>query len=328
MIAYNGILIKPLHYMPNIIPGHLLHQQPMTVKLSILIVTWNSWADLKRCLESIQRLNLSGMEILIIDNGSADDTVDKLNLQFGDTVRLHVNPINLGLPAAVNIGLKLVRGEYVMLLDVDTEVEPNAAARLLAFMEAHPDVALIAPRIRTSEGQDERTARNLPSVTSGLFGRQSLFARKFPNNPFTRRYLASTHHNNSTPYQVEQVSAACMFFRQSLFDTVGPWDEKYRCYWVDTDWCARLKKLSAKVYCVPQARIIHYENNRAGKKKSTWRIWHFHIGAYRLYRKHYTLGFLDPRALLAGAVLAARACVMLVLNEMKSDASRPPPTNH
>jgi hypothetical protein len=298
----------------------------MTIKLSILVVTWNSWGDLKRLLESIQHMDLADTEILVVDNGSVDDTLVNLERQFGDMVRLHRNAQNLGLPAAVNVGFELVRGEYVMLLDVDTEVEPDAAARLLAFMEAHPDVALAAPRIRTSDGQDERTARNLPSVMSGVFGRQSLFARKFPNNPFTRRYLASARQSNHEPYQVEQVSAACMFMRRALFAQVGPWDEKYRCYWVDTDWCARLKRLGAKVYCVPQARIVHYENNRAGKKKSVWRIWHFHTGAYRLYRKHYTLGFLDPRALLAGAMLVARAGVMLVLNELKSDSSGPPPS--
>lgn len=302
--------------MPNMMPGQPIKQKEMDLKLSILIVTWNSWTDLKRCLESIQRMEFSGVEILVIDNGSVDDTPSKLKLQFGDDVKLQVNPINLGLPAAVNLGLKLVCGEYVMLLDVDTEVEPDTAERLLAFLETHPDVALIAPRIRTSDGHDERTARNLPSVMSGLFGRQSFFAKKFPDNPFTRRYLATALHNNSDPYQVEQVSAACMFFRRSLFDTVGDWDENYRCYWVDTDWCARLKQLGVKVYCVPQARIIHYENNRAGKKKSVWRIWHFHIGAYRLYRKHYTFGYLDPRAMFAGAVLVARAGIMLVMNQM------------
>lgn len=298
----------------------------MTIKLSILIVTWNSWGDLKRCLESIQRMDLSDTEILVVDNGSVDDTVANLNQQFGDAVRLHRNDQNLGLPAAVNIGLELVQGDYVMLLDVDTEVEFDAAARLLAFMEAHPEVALAAPRIRTSDGQDERTARNLPSVMSGIFGRQSLLARKFPNNPFTRSYLASASHSDAHPYQVEQVSAACMFMRRALFAQVGPWDEKYRCYWVDTDWCARLRRLGAKVYCVPQARIVHYENNRAANKKSVWRIWHFHIGAYRLYRKHYTMGFLDPRALLAGVILVARAGVMLVLNELKSDTNGPAPT--
>lgn len=297
----------------------------MAIKLSIVVVTWNSWSDLKRCLESLQRMDLVEAEILVIDNGSVDDTIENLRRQFGDTVRLHINPTNLGLPAAVNIGLRLVRGDFVMLLDVDTEVEANAAALLMAFMEEFPHAALAAPRIRTPDGHDERTARNLPSVTSAVFGRQSLFARRFPNNPFTRRYLASAAHSNIAPYRVEQVSAACMFMRRSTFDTVGPWDENYRCYWVDTDWCARLKQLRAPVYCVPHARIVHYENNRAGKKKSVWRIWHFHLGAYRLYRKHYTLGYLDPRALAAGILLIARAGVMLVLNEFKTAAG--PPSN-
>lgn len=296
----------------------------MSSKLSILVVTWNSWGDLERLLDSLLRADVADCEILVIDNGSVDDTPARLAARYGERVRLHVNPVNLGLPPAVNLGLRLARGEYVMLLDVDTEVRPDTAARLLAFMEAHPEVDLAAPRILTPEGQDEGTARNLPSVMNGLFGRQSRLSRLFPGNPFTRHYMRVSQYSDHDPYPVEQVSAACMFMRRSLFDEAGPWDEVYRCYWVDTDWCARLKRLGRKVYCVPAARITHYENNRAGKKKSLWRIWHFHAGAFRLYRKHYVLGPFDPRLLLAGAALLLRTGLMVVLNELQPAA--PPPS--
>ncbi|MCC7126114.1 MAG: glycosyltransferase family 2 protein [Acidobacteria bacterium] len=289
----------------------------MSIKLSILVVTWNSWGDLERLLESVLRADLTDTEILVFDNGSVDDTPNRLRACYGERVRLHVSPVNLGLPPAVNRGFGLVHGEYVMLLDVDTEVRADTAARLLEFMESHPEVALAAPRILTPEGRDEGTARNLPSVMNGLFGRQSRLSRMFPGNPFTRHYLEVEHYSEHAPYRVEQVSAACMFMRRSLLDEVGPWDEVYRCYWVDTDWCARLKRLGRQVYCVPQAKITHYENNRAGKKKSLWRIWHFHTGAFRLYRKHYTFGLLDPRMLVAGVALLARTALMVALNELK-----------
>ena len=105
--------------------------------------------------------------------------------------------------------------------------------------------------------------------------------------------------------------------RRSLLDEVGPWDEGYRCYWVDSDWCAQIKRAGKVVYCVPDVSIVHYENNKAGKKKSIWRIRHFHQGAFRLYRKHHTLGWLDPRTWIAGAALAARGALMAVTNELK-----------
>ncbi len=292
--------------------------------LTILIVTWNSWGDLQRCLESIRRAGAGELEVLVFDNGSSDGTVDKLRAQYPE-VRLEQSPVNLGLPPAVNRALAAARGDYVMLLDVDTEVKPGTATRLLRFMEERPDVALAAPRIYTPEGAVERSARRLPSAMNGLFGRQSILSRLFPNNPYTRRYLVADRLDSREPYRVEQVSAACMFMRRTLIDEVGPWDEGYRCYWVDSDWCAQLKRAGKAIWCVPDVGIVHYENNRAGKKKSVWRICHFHIGAYRLYRKHYTHGVLDPRALFAAVALTLRAGVMLVLNEFKTSAPTPAP---
>lgn len=286
--------------------------------LTILIVTWNSWADLKRCLASIASSDAGASEILVFDNGSVDGTPELVREHFPH-VRLEQSPTNLGLPPAVNRGLALARGDYVMLLDVDTEVRPGTARRLLGFLQQRPDVALVAPRIYTPEGTIEPSARNLPSAMNGLFGRQSVLSRMFPGNPFSRRYMVPENLRNTEPFRVEQVSAACMFMRRSLVQEVGPWDEGYRCYWVDSDWCAQIKTAGKAVYCVPDVRIVHHENNRAGKKKSTWRIRHFHIGAYRFYRKHHALGALDPRALFAALALTVRAIVMLALNELKSE---------
>lgn len=293
----------------------------MLPSISVLIVTWNSWRDLERCLKSVLETSDPRylLEVVVVDNGSTDGTPEKLQDAFGERVRLQRMEKNLGLPAAINRGMKIVRGEYVMLLDVDTEVSPGAQAKLLKFLQAHPKVSLAAPLIMTPDGSIEGTARNLPSIMSGLFGRQSTLTRLFPENPFSSRYLALKQRSPETPFQVEQVSAACMFFRHQLTDQAGPWDETYRCYWVDTDWCARLKSIGKTIYCVPSARVTHHENNRSDKKKSPWRIWHFHTGALRLYRKYYTHGWIDPRTILAAALLLSRAGLMLALNALRPD---------
>ena len=287
----------------------------MPPQVSILIVSWNCWADVERLLESVRALEFRDFEVVLVDNGSSDGTPENVERIYPE-VRVQRNATNLGLPAAVNRGLELVRGDFVMLLDADTELAPEAVGQLVRFMSSRPDVSLCAGRIFTPQGTIEESARNFPSFTAGLFGRQAKLTKLFPNNPFAARYLMRDRLESAEPFQVQQVSAACMFMRRELVREVGPWDEGFRCYWVDTDFCKQVARHGKTVYCVPAARITHYENNKAGRKKSPWRIWHFHMGAFRVYRKHDTFGYLDPRAWLALAALSVRAGVMLLSNAL------------
>jgi GT2 family glycosyltransferase len=115
-----------------------------------------------------------------------------------------------------------------------------------------------------------------------------------------------------------------MFMRRADLADM-PWDEGYRCYWVDTDWCIQLKRRGKLIYCVPQAHVTHYENNRSGRKKSCWRIWQFHWGALRVYRKYYTHGLIDPRSWFALLALSGRAVVQVALNSLKRNSASPAP---
>ena len=282
-------------------------------ELSILIISWNCYEDTRLCLESITHSDAQDYEIVIIDNASSDNTVDYVRSKFPQ-VNIVVNDRNVGHTKAVNQGLKLVRGNYVLLLDADTELAKDAIPEMLKFLKDHPDTDLVAPRTFNTDGSVQNTARNFPNVMSGIFGRQSFLTRVFPNNPFSRRYLKLDFLATNEPFQVESVSSACMFFRRPLVDEVGYWDEGYPGYWVDTDWCMQLKEQGRQVYCVPSAVITHHEQNRRGKKKSPRRIRMFHNGAYRFYTKHYTYGRLDPRSVFALIALTARAYMLILQN--------------
>jgi GT2 family glycosyltransferase len=126
--------------------------------------------------------------------------------------------------------------------------------------------------------------------------------------------------NTTEPFEVEQVSAACMLLRRALIAEAPPWDEGYIVYFEDTDWCMQLRKMRKRIYCLPRASVIHHENNHVGKKKPARGIWNFHLGAYRFYRKYYTRGRLDPRALLAFAALSTRATLLTIQNYFLPDA--------
>lgn len=281
--------------------------------LSIVIVTWNGWDDLQRCLASLVQGGATSYEVIIVDNASSEDIPARVERHFPDA-RLIRNLSNTGHSHGVNQGIAAALGQFVLVLDSDTEIGQDAFAKLLSFMATRPDVGIVAPSTFNSDGSVQETARAFPRPLNGLFGRQSWLTKRFPNNPIARRYLMRDSANSDRPYPVEQVSGACMLFPRALYEVVGPWDEGYFAYWVDTDWCFQVGRAGYGIYCVPAARIVHHEQNRAGKRRSPRRIWLFHYGAYRFYRKNMTRGYFDPRSVVALIALTIHGLWQVMVN--------------
>jgi GT2 family glycosyltransferase len=259
---------------------------------------------------------VSDYEIIVIDNNSTDGTPEVLR-DIYPMVRLQRNTSNIGHTKSINLGLSLAQSGYLLVLDSDVELASTCLEVLLTFLETRPDVAMVAPRTFNSDGTIQESARNFPQPLSGLFGRQSALTRLFPNNPFSGKYLARSYLHSTTPFEVEQIGGACMLFRRSLLDKVGAWDERYFGYWVDTDWCKNIASHGEKIYCVPAAKIVHHEGNARGKPKSASRIWIFHYGAYVYFTKWHCLGPSDPRSIVAGLALVARAGLQIAVNAVK-----------
>jgi N-acetylglucosaminyl-diphospho-decaprenol L-rhamnosyltransferase len=285
-------------------------------RLTVLIISWNAWHHLQPCLQSVLSADFSDLSILVVDNASSDHSADLVRSHYPQ-VRLIENLENLGHTRAVNIGLDLVDSELVLILDADTEIESDAIRHLVNHLDAHPEIGMVVPRTFNTDGSIQETARNFPTAMSAIFGRQGSLSRLFPQNPFTRRYLMRDTLDRRQPFRVESVASSCMLLRSSLIDLYGKWDEGYPGYFVDTDWCYRLKQSAVPIYCIPDARITHHEQNHRGKKRSPSRIWMFHMGAFRYYRRHKTIGWLDPRSLFAGVALSVRAMLMIMMNQLK-----------
>lgn len=287
-----------------------------SIDLSILIISFNCWDRLNACLQSIYSSDYPIFETVVIDNASIDGTVDQLRTIY-PKVRIIENSENIGHTRAVNQGLRLVMGQRVLLLDADTELEPDAITCMSVFLDDHPEVYVVAPRLYNSDGTLQHSARNFPSIMSGVFGRQSLLTRLFPKNPFSQRYLALRHVKTKAPFRVQHVSAACMLFSTKILEKVGYWDEGFHSYWVDADWCKSISNAGGSIYCVPKAVVIHHEQYNRFLKKSPIRIIKFHVGAHRFYRRHYTLGMWDPRNVFAAFALTIRALLLLGANSLK-----------
>jgi GT2 family glycosyltransferase len=147
----------------------------------------------------------------------------------------------------------------------------------------------------------------------------------FPNNRFSKSYMKREQWDEKDPYPVDWVSSAAMLVRRQVIDEVGPLDEDY-FYWVDADWCHRIRKGGWSIYCLPASIVVHDEGKGSGHKdKKTLRenIIDFHRGAFLYYTRHHALGPLKVMKAVAAVGLCLRAAVLLVRNELRWETKAP-----
>lgn len=251
------------------------------MKLSIIILTWNSKGMLQRCLESIfDNTDIEDCEIIVVDNGSQDGTQEMLKANFPE-VRVIRNNVNRGVAPARNQGLKLARGEYLLILDVDAIVKRGAIDTLVEFMERKEVVGLVGPKLIYPNGDLQYSCRKFPTVLSKVFRRVPFhFARSFLEDEEYRDW------DHSSVREVDYVIGACQLIRRDTLEEVGYLDDKMFYGPEDVDYCLRLRKANWKIVYNPKAEVIHDEQRITRRKlfsKITWK----HITALvRYFRKH------------------------------------------
>jgi len=223
-------------------------------RLSIIVVTYNSRADVPGCLAALTGAGAPriGHEIVVIDNASPDGTAAYLRERWA-AIRVIDAGGNRGFAAANNIGIRHTSGELVLLLNPDTVVDPGAIDRLVATLQSQPDAAIAGPRIENAEGRVELSFGPMLSVTGEL--RQKLLGagheRQWPViAPIVERM---TRRRRS----VDWVSGACLLGWRRDLEAVGLLDERFFMYTEDVDLCAAVRGRGRLVLFEPAARIVH-----------------------------------------------------------------------
>ncbi|HEX6694351.1 MAG TPA: glycosyltransferase family 2 protein, partial [Longimicrobiales bacterium] len=121
-------------------------------RLSIIIVSWNVRDLLIACLESVMAQEDVQLEVFVVDNASADGTVEAVRERFPD-VTVIANRENVGFPRANNQVLGYARGEYILYLNPDTEVQPGTLSACVAELDAHPELGAVGSRLQFADGQ-------------------------------------------------------------------------------------------------------------------------------------------------------------------------------
>ena len=274
--------------------------------LSIVIPHLNKMASLAKCLSSIpSAAGTLSHEIIVVDNGSVDGSRERVNRDFPKAVLLQ-NKTNEGFGRAVNHGLRIAQGRYLLCLNNDTLLSPLSLERLVAFMEGQPEAGIAGGKILNRDGSLQLSARSFPGIETAFFNRSGFLTRLFPKNPFSRRYLLSDWDHNS-PKEVDWVSGSFFLIRRSLIEKIGLFDERFFLYCEDVDYCRRAKEAGYRVYYVPTSHLIH-ETGYSEKKFNT--LFFHHQSMYRFYKKHYSKGFVGDIAVLGG--IAVRFSVKAV----------------
>jgi GT2 family glycosyltransferase len=285
--------------------------------LSIIIVNYNTRDLLHQCLFSLyERDYRFPIEVILVDNNSHDGSAAMVREKFTH-VHLIENKENLGFARANNMGLKIARGDYVLLLNSDTKVIGDALEKMRAFLDNHRDAAVVSARLVYPDLTDQGAAKAFPTPINSLFGRRSLLTRLFPNNKFSNKYIISRVQKTDKPFEADWVSGACLMARRKVLEQVGFLDGAFFMYWEDADLCFRIKQKGWQVFCVPEARVIHYEGKSAQRKSSNRLIIEFNKSAYRYYCKHHVRSPLSIMNLIAILGLSLRTIVLLVMNMLK-----------
>ena len=280
-------------------------------EVTAIVVNFNAGDDLREALASIAReLAGRGWEGFVVDNASQDGSA-AIAQEFAPAVTLVSNTANIGFGRAVNQALAQARAPFVLIMNPDCRLEPGAMPALEGEMSRQPQCAIAGPRILDPDGSVQGSARGDPDMFTGFFGRSTALRRLLPWLPAARRNVLDVTVPAGAPsLAVDWVSGACVLARRVALLAEHGFDERYFLYWEDADLCRRLRTRGYEVRYVPGATAVH----RVGLSSRTARapsVRAFHDSAYLYYATHVAPGALNPKRLLARALLSLRCWWLL-----------------
>lgn len=246
--------------------------------LSIIILTYNQRQFTHDCLSSLgDLLTDPTMEIIVVDNGSGDDTVEMIKRDF-PTVVLIENKENTGVSGGRVMGMKQATGDALMFLDNDTVASPQAVRALLRYIVTHPDVGLCGCRLVSPDGEVQQSYKEYPGLgvkianVLGINRQEAVFPTDDEGN------LLPTY-----------VIGACQLFRREVMEKVGLLDTAIFYGPEDADYCIRIAAQGWKIVYIPSISITHFFQ-RTTTRRIFSPLGRAHIkGLLHFYRKHKRL---------------------------------------
>jgi N-acetylglucosaminyl-diphospho-decaprenol L-rhamnosyltransferase len=216
--------------------------------VSVVSVTYNALPWIEQSLASVH-----GAETVVVDNGSTDGTVAFVRERFPEVAV--VEQENRGLAAGWNAGVERTRGRYVLLLNSDAWLDAGALDALVAFADAHPDAAVVGPRLRNPDGTLQRSVRGFPTLWR--LATEYFFLRRLaPSSRALNAFYAAGFAHDEV-HEAEVLMGAVWLVRRAAIDEVGPADESFFLFSEEVDWAYRFRQAGWRSLFYPDAGATH-----------------------------------------------------------------------
>lgn len=270
--------------------------------VSAVIVSHDTRDELLRCLASLFAGSFRPLEVLVVDNASADGSPAAVEQGFPQVKVIRLAE-NAGFARANNLGFRQAQAPLVLILNPDTEVRPGAIDALVAVLDARPLVGAVGPRTLNPDGSLQVSFG--PDLTPLAEWRQRRLVRGAKSrNPQVQARLAEMTEREFEP---DWLSGSCILARREALLAVGGFDEGFFLYEEDADLCLRLRRVGWNVLFTPGAEIVHHLGSSMAKAPTRARL-EYHRSHLRYYGKHNGLGTrVALRSLMAAAAVLGLA---------------------
>lgn len=248
--------------------------------LAIIIVTFNSIAEIDGCLDSLVGHTAPfPTTITVVDNGSKDGTANHVRTKY-PMVQVIDSGGNVGFAKANNKGIRATKSDYVLLMNPDAVAPPGAIQTLVRGLASHPEAAIAGARLLNERGFPEMSWGQ--AITPWNETKQMIFARLYLRK--LRFVVRRMDRLSRLAREVDWVSGACMVIRRPDLEQVGLLDERYFMYNEDVDLCVSMKKRGRRTLYIAGAEVLHYRGKSAPKNPELERRRQLSHVAY--YEKH------------------------------------------
>ena len=270
--------------------------------VSVVVVTYNARPWIERCLESVR-----GHETVVVDHESGDGTAAFVRERFPEVEV--VEEENRGLAYGWNTGTARTSGRYVLLLNADAWMHEGALDALVAFADAHPHAAVVAPRLSNPDGTLQRSVRGFPTLWR--IATEYLFLRKLAPRTRALNAFYAGGFDHDAPREAEWIMGAVWLVRREAIEEVGPADDGFFLFSEETDWAYRFHRAGWEVWFVPEGGATHVYGGSHGGRMLAENV----RSQLRFLTKHRGAGYARAARviLLLGLLLRRRLDVLRAL---------------